>query len=170
MKRSIKLAQGFTLIELMVALLASMFLLAGISLAYSAMSSSSKLATELETNLDVVRFSSTLFTRSLKQTAEVPAIVNASLVVQQQGGTRACTGDKINNNYTESYTVEGDSLFCDVGNGKVKIIKGLTDIRFAINNNLISIFLTPIDLPTQFNGQVRLDIALSQVIMNEAFN
>ncbi|WP_404343592.1 PilW family protein [Pseudoalteromonas mariniglutinosa] len=160
---------GFTLIELMVALLASMFLLAGISLAYSSMSTSSQITTDLENNLDVVRFSSTLFTRSLKQTAQLPSIVNGALVVRQKAGTRACTGTRIFTDYSETFSVQDDSLFCDIGNGNIKVIKGLTAINFSINNDLVRVVMTPINLPTQFNGQVQLDIALSQVIMNKAF-
>lgn len=160
---------GFTLLELMVALVASMFLLAGVSLAYSSMSSSGQLASELENNLDVVRFSSSLFTRSLKQTAQQPVIANSTLIVTQKSGARACTGNVINSDFTETYIVDGDSLYCNVGNGNIKIIKGITAINFAINNDVVSIFISPIGLPAQFNNQVQLDIALSQVIMNKAF-
>ncbi|WP_231613077.1 PilW family protein [Pseudoalteromonas sp. SWXJZ94C] len=66
MKHLINKHSGFTLIELMVALAAGMFLLSGVSLAYSSINSSTSTAKDLENALDVIRFSSKIFTRSLK--------------------------------------------------------------------------------------------------------
>jgi Tfp pilus assembly protein PilW len=160
---------GFTLIELMVALTASMFLLGGVSLAYSSINSSTNTAKDLENALEVIHFSSTVFTRSLKQTTTAPVYQNEEFIVQQSAATQACTGAVMNAAYTERYSHEGDALFCDVGDGKIKILKGVNAIDYVIDDRMVSVLLEPSNLPTQFNNQLVIDISLSQIVMNEAF-
>ncbi|ALS32945.1 hypothetical protein PTRA_a1784 [Pseudoalteromonas translucida KMM 520] len=162
--------RGFTLVELMVALAASMFLLGGVSLAYSSINSTTNTAKGLENTLEVIRFSSNVFTRSFRQTSSVPVYLNNILTVQQNAGARACTGEIVNTPFTEQYSHEDDSLFCDIGDGKVKILKGLTAINFNINDKVVTVFVTAINLPGQFNNALAIDIALSQIIMNKAFS
>ena len=169
MKHLINKHSGFTLIELMVALAAGMFLLSGVSLAYSSINSSTSTAKDLENALDVIRFSSKIFTRSLKQTSSIPTYSDNILSVEQESGVLACTGSIINAPFTENYSHEDDSLFCDVGNGKVKILKGVNTISYAIDNNIVSVFVEPTNLPSQFNNRLVIDISLSQIVMNKAF-
>ncbi|ATG77863.1 PilW family protein [Pseudoalteromonas sp. 1_2015MBL_MicDiv] len=169
MKQLINKHRGFTLIELMVALAAGMFLLGGVSLAYSSINNSTTTVKDLENSLDVIRFSSKIFTRSLKQTNSIPTYSNKILKVTQEAGVLACTGSIINAAFTEEYSHENDSLFCDIGNGKVKILKGVNTISYAIDNNMVSIFVELINLPSQFNKRLVIDISLSQIVMNKAF-
>lgn len=160
---------GFTLVELMVALAASMFLLGGVSLAYSSIKSSTNTAKDVESVLEVIHFSSTVFTRSFKQTTTQPIYQNEVLTVQQNANTQACTGAVMSAAYTELYSHEGDALFCDVGDGKVKILKGINAISYTFDNNLVSVSVEPSGLPAQFNEQLVIDLSLSQIVMNEAF-
>ena len=169
MKNLINKHHGFTLIELMVALAAGMFLLGGVSLAYSSISSSTSTAKDLENALDVIRFSSKVFTRSLKQTSSIPTYSDNILSVEQESGVLACTGSIINAPFTEKYSHEDDSLFCDIGNGKVKILKGVNTISYLIDNNVVSVLVEPTNLPSQFNNSLVIDISLSQMVMNKAF-
>ncbi|NMP03957.1 prepilin-type N-terminal cleavage/methylation domain-containing protein [Pseudoalteromonas arctica] len=169
MKHLINKHKGFTLIELMVALAAGMFLLGGVSLAYSSINSSTSTAKDLENALDVIRFSSKVFTRSLKQTNSVPTYTNNILSVEQEMGSSACTGLTISAPFIEKYSHEDDSLFCDVGNGKVKILKGVNVISYVIDNNVVSVLVEPTNLPSQFNNSLVIDISLSQMVMNKAF-
>lgn len=169
MKHLINKHKGFTLIELMVALAAGMFLLGGVSLAYSSINSSTSTAKDLENALDVIRFSSKVFTRSLKQTNSVPTYTNNILSVEQEAGAAACTGLTISTQFIEKYSHEDDSLFCDVGNGKVKILKGVNAISYVIDNNVVSVLVEPTNLPSQFNNSLVIDISLSQMVMNKAF-
>jgi len=169
MKHLMNKHSGFTLIELMVALTAGMFLLGGVSLAYSSINSSTSTAKDLENALDVIRFSSKVFTRSLKQTNSVPTYTNNILSVEQEAGAPACTGLTINVSFTEKYSHEDDSLFCDIGNGKVKILKGVNTISYVIDNNVVSVLVEPTNLPSQFNNSLVIDISLSQMLMNKAF-
>ncbi|WP_372761661.1 PilW family protein [Pseudoalteromonas sp.] len=160
---------GFTLIELMVALAAGMFLLAGVSLAYSAINTTTNTAKGLENALEVIRFSSNVFTRSFKQTAAKPHYSNDILFVQQNAGARACTGEQINTPFIEQYSHQGDALFCDIGDGKIKILRGITAINYTITDEVVTVFVTPENLPEQFNNTLAIDIALSQIVMNKAF-
>ncbi|WP_165727827.1 prepilin-type N-terminal cleavage/methylation domain-containing protein [Pseudoalteromonas sp. 31A1] len=169
MKNLINKHHGFTLIELMVALAAGMFLLGGVSLAYSSISSSTSTAKDLENALDVIRFSSKVFTRSLKQTSSIPTYSDNILSVEQESGVLSCTGSIINAPFTEKYSHEDDSLFCDIGNGKVKILKGVNTISYLIDNNVVSVLVEPTNLPSQFNNSLVIDISLSQMVMNKAF-
>ncbi|MBH0040247.1 PilW family protein [Pseudoalteromonas sp. SWN166] len=169
MKNLINKHHGFTLIELMVALAAGMFLLGGVTLAYSSISSSTSTAKDLENALDVIRFSSKVFTRSLKQTSSIPTYSDNILSVEQESGVLACTGSIINAPFTEKYSHEDDSLFCDIGNGKVKILKGVNTISYLIDNNVVSVLVEPTNLPSQFNNSLVIDISLSQMVMNKAF-
>ncbi|MBQ4799239.1 prepilin-type N-terminal cleavage/methylation domain-containing protein [Pseudoalteromonas sp. MMG006] len=161
--------KGFTLIELMVALASGMLLLGGVSLAYSSINSSTSTAKNLENALDVIRFTSKVFTRSLKQTNSVPIYTNNILSVAQEAGAYACTGLTVSAPFTEKYSLEGDSLFCDIGNGKVKILKGVNAISYVIDNNVVSVHVEPTSLPSQFNNSLVIDISLSQMVMNMAF-
>ncbi|MCQ8876533.1 prepilin-type N-terminal cleavage/methylation domain-containing protein [Pseudoalteromonas shioyasakiensis] len=160
---------GFTLVELMVALAASMFLLGGVSLAYSSINSSTNTAKELENALDVIRFSSKMFTRSLKQTKVQPSFNNGVLTVQQQAGAKACTGDIKAADFTELYSVTDDALFCDAGAGNVKVLNGIRAINYTISEQLVSIAVQPTNLPAQFNNQFVIDVAMTQIAMNKAF-
>ena len=70
----IKHTKGFSLVELMVALAAGAFLLAGISLSYSAIKGTIQVSKELENAQEVLRYTSKVFNRSIKQTQITPVI------------------------------------------------------------------------------------------------
>ncbi|MBQ4833520.1 prepilin-type N-terminal cleavage/methylation domain-containing protein [Pseudoalteromonas sp. MMG010] len=165
----IKVQQGFTLIELMVALVAGMFLLAGVSVAYSSISSSKTAEKEIENALDVIRFSSTLFSTSLKQTPNEPTIIGNTLSVRQEASAQACTGQVKTSDFTEIYSVQDEFLYCDCGEGPVKLLKGVQSISYSLNNNVVSVSLSIDNIASPLNGVVGIDIALTRIIMNEAF-
>ncbi|PAJ71983.1 hypothetical protein CJF42_23630 [Pseudoalteromonas sp. NBT06-2] len=65
---NIKKESGYTLVELMIALLVGCILIMGISLAYSSIKSLILSSKNLENAQEVLRFIAQTFTRSLKQT------------------------------------------------------------------------------------------------------
>ena len=87
-------SKGVTLIELLVALVASLFLLGGVSMAYSSIKSTELVENEIENSLNVIRYSNNLFSRSLKHTSSLPIIKGQQLWVSQQAGTKSCTEKK----------------------------------------------------------------------------
>jgi len=163
-------SKGVTLIELLVALVASLFLLGGVSMAYSSIKSTELVENEIENSLNVIRYSNNLFSRSLKHTSSLPIIKGQQLWVSQQAGTKSCTGKKKKSAYIEHFTFEGNALFCDVGQGKEKVLIGLSGIEYTLFNNRVSIAISPIGLPDSFNGAFKFDIALSQLILQESYN
>jgi prepilin-type N-terminal cleavage/methylation domain-containing protein len=174
MKKNIK---GFTLIELMIALVISSFVLLGITGTYASISGSIQASKELENAQEVIRYSSQVFTRSLKQTEVLPNVsVNQQLTVEQPANVTPCTGEAAPAvAYTEVYTLNAltSSLNCRITAGAnpnvdIALLSGIDDISFALAGNLITINLQPTVLPQNFAGQISIDIALTNLILRAA--
>lgn len=169
-----KLSRGFTLVELMVSLAISAFLMSGIAFAYSALSQSVDTSKELENAQEVLRYSSEVFTRSLKQTKTTPNTPNINTIVVQQEttGSTACNSSKPAVPFSETFTLVDNQLRCRVNAGDEEVLlTGLQDISYRINGNLVEITVTPENLNVDMlaNG-FRIDIALSGKILEEALN
>ncbi|WP_100914043.1 prepilin-type N-terminal cleavage/methylation domain-containing protein [Pseudoalteromonas spongiae] len=165
---------GFTLVELMVALAVSSFLMAGISYVYIAISQSVDTSKELENAQEVLRYSSEVFTRSLKQTKTIPTTPNANTIVVEQAtsGATACNSTKPAVPFIETFTLIDSQLRCQVNAADEQVLlTGLQDISYRINGNLVEITLVPENLYVDMlaNG-FRIDIALSGKILEEALN
>lgn len=166
--------KGFTLVELMVALAVSSFLMAGITFVYIALSESVDTSKELENAQEVLRYSSEVFTRSLKQTKSLPTIPNAtSLVVQQETeGATACNSTKPAVPFSETFTLVNSQLRCQVNaEAEQVLLTGLEGISYRLNGDLVEITLTPESLNVDMlaNG-FQIDVALSGKILEEAMN
>lgn len=166
--------KGFTLVELLVALAVSSFLMAGVSFIYIALSESVQTSKELENAQEVLRYSSEVFTRSLKQTTDDPQIPNATTLTVQQttSGSTACDGSKPAVPFSETFTLDQNQLLCEVNGGVSQILlTGLADIAYTQNGNLIEVTVTPESLNVDMlaNG-FQIDVALSGKIMMEALN
>lgn len=169
-----RLQRGFTLVELMISLAISAFLMSGIAFAYSALSQSVDTSKELENAQEVLRYSSEVFTRSLKQTRRTPDSPNANTIVVQQEtlGSTACNSSKPTVPFSETFTLVDNQLRCRVNAGDEEVLlTGLQDISYRINGNLVEVTVTPENLNVDMlaNG-FRIDIALSGKILEEALN
>ncbi|MFH6954732.1 prepilin-type N-terminal cleavage/methylation domain-containing protein [Pseudoalteromonas sp. XMcav1-K] len=165
---------GFTLVEVMVALAVSSFLMTGISFVYIALSESVETSKELENAQEVLRYSSEVFSRSLKQTRRTPGSPNANTIVVQQEtlGSTACNSSKPAVPFSETFTLVDNQLRCRVNAGDEEVLlTGLQDISYRINGNLVEVTVTPESLNVDMlaNG-FRIDIALSGKILEEALN
>ncbi len=167
-----KRSDGFTLIELMIALVISGVLLLGVTGTYSTIHSTIQASKELENAQEVIRYSSQVFTRSFKQTEQIPTIVGNQILVQQQPNTRSCIGTVIGVAYQETFTFVQPDLSCalqdaagNVLNADVRLLTGVTALVPVSNGDLFSITVTPTVLPQNFNGGVRIDIALTNRIL-----
>jgi prepilin-type N-terminal cleavage/methylation domain-containing protein len=167
--------KGFTLVELMVALAVSGFLMAGVSFVYIALSQSINTTKELENAQEVLRYSSEVFTRSLKQTTVLPTITDSTTLAVEQAtpGIIACDGSEPTTSpFTETFTFSQNQLWCQVDTGTAQVIlTGLTYIDYRLNGDLVEITITPENLNVDMisNG-FRLDIALTGKILTEALN
>ncbi|ACJ31271.1 Conserved hypothetical protein [Shewanella piezotolerans WP3] len=175
MKQAVK---GFSLIEVMVALVISTALVLGVFGVYSSISTTILTSKSLETTQEVVRFSVQVFSRSLKQTEMEPSIVShgSSLVVEQVANVKACDGSIPDKPYKETYVVVSPLLQCTLTiDGAVSapktILNGITAIEFHREDDLMRILVSPSFLPESFiGGQVRIDIALTRIILSKAFS
>ncbi len=168
---------GFSLVEVMVALAISTALVLGVFGVYSSISTTILTSKSLETTQEVVRFSVQVFSRSLKQTEAEPSIINDSiLVVKQAANVKACDGTTPTKPYIETYAVVEPLLQCaltiDGAESAPKtILSGITMIEFQREDDLMHIWVSPSFLPESFvDGKVKIDIALTRIILSKAFS
>lgn len=164
--------QGYTLIELMVALAAGAFLLAGVSMSYSAIKSTTLVSKELENAQEVIRYTSSVFTRSLKQTPELPTLSEdkLSITIKQPAGVVNCIGEVTSSAVNERYYLDTNNLMCALGDKPAqRLLTGIEGLNFSINNYLVSIEVKPQHLPEQFAAGLVIDVAVSNVILSNAF-
>ena len=178
---------GYTLIELLVALLLGTVLVLGISSGYSAISGVIQTSKNIENAQEVLRYSAEVFTRSLKQTAADPtsngAILSSTsqavLTVAQSANTITCDGYGRSFDYTETYSLDNHRLKCEVtdssgaGSGAQTILSGIESITYSRSGNLISVLVQPQAQQGETLGvgaamAVKIDIALSSIIITNA--
>jgi prepilin-type N-terminal cleavage/methylation domain-containing protein len=174
-----KNTRGFTLVELMVSLVLSSFVLLGITSTYSSIHGSIQTSKDLENAQEVIRFSSQVFTRSLKQTQFAPdTTVAQQLTVQQPENVTPCTGVVAPiAAYTEVYTFNAATnvLSCRINAGAnanidVALLTGIANITYQLNaaSNLATIIVEPTVLPQNFIGGISIDVALTNLILRAA--
>jgi len=175
MKKNI---EGFTLVELMISLVISSFILLGITGTYSSLSGSIQASKELENAQEVIRYSSQVFTRSLKQTEVLPIVAVAQqLTVEQPADVTPCTGEAAPDvAYTETYTFSAVTqvLSCRINAGAnanvdIDLLSGINNITYTLDGNLMTITVEPTVLPQNFvDSEVNIDIALTNLILRAA--
>lgn len=165
-------SQGYTLVELMVALAAGAFLLAGVSLSYSAIKGTILVGKELENAQEVIRYTSKVFTRSIKQTPTLPVVAadGSTITIEQPAGVITCNGSVSAAAVSELYSLVDNNFQCALGAAPAeRLLTGVSQLNFAIDNNLVTIKVGPENLPAQFGNTITIDIAVSNVILNNAF-
>lgn len=168
--------RGYSLLELLVALLLSSVLMVGISTAYSSITGLVQTSKNIENAQEVLRYCAEVFSRSLKQTSETPTITNSNqLSVAQSANSIACDGSRQVADFTEVFTLVDNHLKCDVGDGDgAKIIlTGVESIDFSQTEQLMSVTVEPQAQIGEASGigpasAVQIDIALSEIILIKA--
>ncbi|NMM41412.1 PilW family protein [Pseudoalteromonas arctica] len=164
--------RGYTLVELMVALAAGSFLLAGVSLSYSAIKGTILVSKELENAQEVIRYSSKVFIRSIKQTLTLPVVSadGSTITIEQPAGVITCNGSVSTVDINEVYSLEGNNLMCTLGAAPAeRLLMGVSQLSFSTDNNIVTINVGPENLPAQFGDTIAIDIAVSNVILSNAF-
>ena len=164
---------GFTIIELLIALLISTTLILGVSMAYTSINTVILSSKNIENAQEVLRFSAQTFTRSLKQTSLVTINSPTELHVSQAANTIACDGSRPIVAYIEKYSLNGINLVCDIGANPQTILTGVEDILFTRTGNLVSITVTPkaqLGEPAGIGAAapMQIDIALTGIILTKA--
>lgn len=163
---------GYTLIELMVALAASMFLLSGVSMAFVSIKTTISSTEALENSQEVIRSTADVMTRALKQTLVVPAVTTTTtvadtLTITQDANTINCLGQLAAAGYTEVYTFTSPNLVCAINAGAAQtLITGVESLSFALNGQLVTTTVKPIGLPDYLGNGVAIDTSLTADILN----
>lgn len=161
--------KGFTLVELMIGLAISLILVSGAIVAYTSINYTVVTSRGLDNAQEVLRYSSHIFSRSLKQTGITPILGDVNtMTVNQDGGVVACNGTTPAADYSEIYTFVQPNIFCDIGNGPEVLITGVSNITYALGTNSLLITVTPDGLPENIPNGIELNIALIRVIFEEA--
>jgi len=169
----IKKQTGYTLVELMIALLVGTILIMGISLAYSSIKGLILSSKNIENAQEVIRFTAQTFTRSLKQTPGNIDVTLNQITIPQSLNTISCNGTRPIADYNEIYSLNGNNLQCDIGDGAQTILTGVANINFAINNRLVSITVTPEAQQGEPDGvgaarAMIINVALTRIILENA--
>lgn len=176
--------KGFSLIELLIALVVSTVLILGISTAYTSIVSLVNTSKNLENAQEVLRSCAEVFTRSLTNTSDGTVLVTGEvnqLNVNHEAGSIACDGSKPIGSYTEKFAIDGNNLTCELvdenggGDGPKIILTGVENITFAKSGQLVSVTVTPLALfgelaSTGPTKPVQIDIALKEIILINAMN
>jgi len=170
---NMKKHKGYTLVELMIALLVGSILIMGVSLAYSSIKDLILSSKNIENAQEVIRFTAQTFTRSLKQTSGDIVVAANQITIPQNVNSIACNGTRPIANYSETYSLNGNKLECDIGNGAEPILTGVESIAFALNNRLVSITVTPQAQQGEPDGigaarPMTINVALTRVILENA--
>ncbi|WP_372858668.1 PilW family protein [Pseudoalteromonas sp.] len=168
MKKSI-LSRGFTLVELMVAMAAGAFLLAGVSLSYSAIKSGIQVSKELENAQEVLRYSNSVLTRSTKQSLDLPVVSADGLTITytMPSGVITCNGDVSSVAVVERYYLQNNNLMCAKdADTPERLLTGVETLSFSIDNNVVTVNIKPEGLPRQFSDVLEMNIAVSSVILS----
>lgn len=165
--------RGYTLVELMVALAAGAFLLGGVSLAYSAIKGTILVGKELENAQEIIRYTSKVFARSIKQTPISPVVSadGSTISISQPAGVITCNGTVSAVDVVEVYTLESNNLTCTLGAlAAERLLTGVETLNFSINNDVVTINVRPEQLPSQFGNAITIDVAASNVILEKVYN
>ncbi|MDR9468853.1 prepilin-type N-terminal cleavage/methylation domain-containing protein [Marinospirillum sp.] len=130
--------QGFSLVEMLVALALGALMMAGIASSFTAITQAQQLTRDYEQVQETLRFTTAMISRSLR-TAEHLANTtdNTQLVIQREGdGERvACNGQKPSSDFDEIYSLIGSDLQCEVvANSGSSSWEGTVILAYGIEN------------------------------------
>lgn len=141
---------GFSLIELLVAMVISLTLIFGCTALYRSLKSSMTTAQHLAEAQESLRGAFYLMSRSVYHAADfdISGAINTNqqLIVTYDpppsGELYSCLGTPIASARTDIYSSDGDGLYCDDGTGAQLIALDVEKLQFeAINDNGIKVFM-----------------------------
>ncbi len=177
--------RGFTLVELLIALVLSSVLLLGVTATYSALRTSMSHVDALTSAQEVLRSVHATLSRSLRSAATA-SVDNNALVVQQanaHGDTKDCLGRVQLQPFSERFEWQQQVFYCQVNNeARVAIVQGIEAIQFISGAPIIGstvpssiqVHIAPTGLPASYplrlqqHPALRLDFALKTAILTWA--
>lgn len=138
-------SHGFSLVELMIALTLSLFLLGGVIVLATAGSSAARDAERMARAQESLRFISNFMVQELRMTGSFPLVQNppptffsqnsASSITVRYEAAADCLGQSTaptNGIATNTYSLSGNRLLCNGGQNQVgTMLEGLADLAFT---------------------------------------
>ncbi len=169
---------GFTLVELMIAMLISLTLVFACTTLYSSLKNSIAAAQGLATAQESLRSAFYLMSRSVRQ-AQSFAISGASDTVltatygtPPAGSTAySCLGNIIVSGSADTYSTDGDGLYCDDGSGAQLIALNVEELQFEkINDDGLKVRVEIDGIPASYTDGITFTLALRQKILLDLSN
>ena len=175
---------GFTLVELMVALVLTSLLMLGVGGAYMAINRTVQEVQAIENAQEVIRSSQLVLSRSIHRAGSISVSGNELYIqrLNSQASELDCRGVAQASAFTEAYRFDAGELQCQVDGGNwTSLLTGLAGIEFIeAGTDLLSVRIAPEGLPEHFpqadlNGDgvlmpfIRLDLAMkTQILIRES--
>ncbi|MEJ6475636.1 PilW family protein [Pseudoalteromonas piscicida] len=149
--------KGYTLLELMVAMVVGLILVSGIAASYTSIKETVTTSQQLATSQEIIRYTNRVMMRSIKQTQILPTVSATDILIEQLAGVPACDGSVPSANYTERYFLQGEYLVCNRGSGDINLLKGVTGLAFAIDGQLITVTIQGSSFPPQYGAGIQMN-------------
>ncbi|WP_372882289.1 PilW family protein [Psychromonas sp.] len=175
---------GFTLIELMVAMVISLTLIFACTVLYSSLKSSISTAQELAKAQESLRGAYYLLSRSVRHAGSVAVGTSGALITTY--GASPASGDKIYSclgnddrvsGSTDTYWSEDNDLYCDDEIDKQKIALGVTGFTFTTISHAnstgdiiydgVEVTMEIDGMPSSYAGGLTFTLALRQKVLLE---
>ncbi|MDC8829883.1 PilW family protein [Alteromonas gilva] len=171
---------GFSLVELLVALLISSFLLTGIITAYVGIKGLVEDSENLQESQEVVRFAMQVFSRSIKNASTQPTLNAGQLTISHtyaasQAPIVTCQGNRVTANVTEVYSFSAPDILCDdgQGSGAIPVITNVTELGFTLMdingngvNDMVAVRVNTAGMPGNFPNGVELRYAMHSLVLS----
>lgn len=153
----------------MVVSVISSAILLGASYTYSATTGAIKTTKDIQHYQEVLRFSSRVYSRALKQISSVPGTPDSKTIVLAHDGADsvACNGTIPGTSFTETYTLAGKNIMCQIDAKPPEVlIAGVDDIRYHVAGNLVEITIKPKNWHSELMPDgFKLDISMTTRIL-----
>ena len=163
---------GFTLIELLIAMLISLTLVFACTTLYSSLKSSIMLAQNLATAQESLRGAFYLMSRSVRQAQSFT--ISGAVLTTTYGAAPAdsniysCLGNSVSGS-TDTYSSDGDGLYCDDGSGAQLIALDVTELQFeeisaasGTSDDGLKVTMKIDGLPSSYDDGITFTLALRQ--------
>lgn len=159
---------GFSLIELMIAMVLGLVIVMGTASFYSTLRGTILEANRLERAQESLRTVAQIMGRSLHQGEAVTVTPQRLTVtygsIQAGDVVLGCLGRSRANGDSDTFTFENNNVFCSDGAGAAQVIAtNIASLSMSTNGSYgVNITMTPMDMPSGLAGGVTLRFALRQ--------
>ncbi len=169
----LKRQAGFSLIELMVAVLLGLVLVMGTASFYSTLHTTSLIASQLGAAQESLQAVSMIVGRAVRQASTVSVLNNGKSMqvtygnIQDADRVSSCLGNIRTNNNVDTFVFENGQLKCNDGivNQNIVVALDIQDLWFSVSAgspNIVTVVVKPTNLPSSYNNGVTLVFSMWQ--------